>query len=139
LELDAFRALACGDDPWSKPAMLKPATAALLWAFAFIPAAWAAPPLASLTGKARVLVIAAPSLADTALAIQNRWLQTNEVGLHERDVLVIRVIGRAVEAPHNLTLDGQSLLQALGVRNSEFGVVLIGKAQLALAMRPTFC
>jgi hypothetical protein len=127
LALDAFRALACRNDPWSKPAMLKPATAALLWAFAFIPAPWAAPPLASLNGKARVLVIAAPSLADPALAIQNRWLQTNEVGLHERDVLVIRIIGRAAEATHNLTLDGQSLLQTLGLRNSKFAVVLIGK------------
>jgi hypothetical protein len=107
--------------------MLKQATAAFLWAFAVIPAAWAAPPLARLTGKARVLVIAAPSFADPSLAMQNRWLQTNEAGLRERDVLVVRVIGGSVEAPGNISLRAQSLLAELGLRDSEFGVVLIGK------------
>jgi hypothetical protein len=84
-------------------------------------------PLAALNGTYRVFIVSAPSSADPDLARQDRWLRGAQAGLRERDVMVIRLVGHAVDAPVPLKLDVDDLRRALGLRPSEFGVALVGK------------
>ncbi len=45
----------------------------------------------------------------------------------DRDLVVIRIVGTAVDAPQNVKRDSQALREAVGLRADRFGVALIGK------------
>jgi hypothetical protein len=88
---------------------------------------WAATPLPTFQGKSRVLVVSARSTNDPALVRQNEWLQAAEPGLRDRDVVVVRIVGSAVDGPGDLKLDARRLREALGLDVAKFGVALVGK------------
>lgn len=76
-------------------------------------------PLAAHRGASRILVVAAPSAQDPALAAQREALASARSGLKERDLVVIEAVGASDEAA--------SLRQQLGVPDRAFRAVLIGK------------
>jgi hypothetical protein len=118
----------CEEDQGVSGGPSKPVTAAALTvALAIALSGWTVTPLASFKDHFRVLVVSAPSAANPTLARQDQWLMANGPGLKDRDVVVIRIIGDAVQAPGALKLDAQSLRQALGLRPANFGVALVGK------------
>ncbi len=90
-------------------------------------AGFAATPLEGFRGRHRVLVVSAPSEADQAFRRQNRWLERDGAGLRERDVVVIRMAGSTVDAPHDVNLDAKGVRGATGLDAARFGVALIGK------------
>jgi hypothetical protein len=82
-------------------------------------AADATPPrtLSDYRDKNRVLLIFAPSMADTRYRKQNDLIKGKEEGLKERDLVRINIF----EKP------GSPLRKRYGVKNGGFQVVLVGK------------
>ena len=78
-----------------------------------------ADPLARYRGNARVLVVFAADEGDPQLTRQKDLLLGARHGVAERDLVVIEAIGSSSEADR--------LRRKLGVPNSEFRAVLIGK------------
>ncbi len=108
--------------------MLRPFSVALVcFALASTSASWAATPLAPFVGRWRVLVVSSASTTDLALARQTRWLAAAAAGLRDRDVVVIRIVANAVDAPPKLNLDSHTLRDVLGLKADRFGLALIGK------------
>ena len=78
-----------------------------------------ADPLARYRGNARVLVVFAADEGDPQLTRQKDLLLGARHGVAERDLVVIEAIGSSSEADR--------LRRKLGVPNSEFRAVLVGK------------
>lgn len=75
--------------------------------------------LAAHRGASRILVVAAPSAQDPALAAQREALASARSGLKDRDLVVIEAVGASGEAA--------SLRRQLAVPEQAFRAVLIGK------------
>jgi hypothetical protein len=87
-------------------------------------AAASVPSLAELRWQRRVLVVAATSARDPALAAQRNALRGWQRGAEDRDVQVVEVIGDRVTGAR----DAAAALRAqLRLSRERFGVVLIGK------------
>lgn len=86
--------------------------------------ALAAATLASMQHHRRVLIVAAPSPADPALAEQRRELAGWRQGAAERDVSVVEVIGGRVSGASD---PAAMLRQRYRLPADRFAVVLIGK------------
>ena len=82
------------------------------------------PSVAQMRWQRRVLVVAAPSARDPALAAQRNALRGWQRGAEDRDVQVVEVIGDRVAGAR----DAAAALRArLQLPHERFGVVLIGK------------
>jgi len=83
-----------------------------------------APSVAEMKWQRRVLVVAAPSARDPALAAQRATLRGWERGAEDRDVQVVEVIGDRVTGAR----DAATALRArLRLPATRFALVLIGK------------
>ena len=87
-------------------------------------AAASVPSVAEMKWQRRVLVVAAPSARDPALAAQRNALRGWRRDAEDRDVQVVEVIGDRVAGAR----DAAATLRArLRLPHERFGVVLIGK------------
>ena len=87
-------------------------------------AAASVPSVAEMKWQRRVLVVAAPSARDPALAAQRNALRGWQRGAEDRDVQVVEVIGDRVTGAR----DAASALRIrLQLPTKRFAVVLIGK------------
>lgn len=76
-------------------------------------------PLAGHRWTARVLVLAAPAVADARLTAQREALAAVRRGTAERDLVVIEAVGSGREAT--------ALRRRLGIADGAFRAVLVGK------------
>lgn len=76
-------------------------------------------PLSSYLWKNRVLVVAAPSRQDAALATQRRIFEQNASGMAERQIVLIEAAGDDPRA--------RDIRRQLSIGDNAFKVVLVGK------------
>jgi hypothetical protein len=80
-------------------------------------------PLKPLQGKARILVVSAPTRADSALRAQDAIVSADRAGQIDRDMQVIRLVGS--DGPSGM--DARALRERLSLPPDRFEVVLVGK------------
>ncbi len=92
---------------------------AALLATAVSPSLSAATPLADLQGRARALVVAAPSGEDARLLRQRAVFAAMAGGARERDLVLVEAVGDTSEA--------NAIRSALAIDPRAFAAVLVGK------------
>jgi hypothetical protein len=77
--------------------------------------------------KSRLLVISAPDAADRRLIRQSGLLDSHALGVRQRDLVIVRLIGDVVQTSDGRSLTASAARAATGLAADRFGVALVGK------------